>query len=151
MLRFGLLVLLCGVWGCGEKSDELTPYTAKLKALGHYNQTLVSYARYLKTEGMTNKANDIAQVLTDYKRDIEAIGQPKDKHIMALHNEMMRVIDQAMRKLVEPDFPTFIPNAQKAVRLVNGEMITVMKNFELLWEREGMTAPFPLSWPEPTE
>ena len=147
MWRATFVVLVCGVWACGEKRDELTPYVQELQKLQHYNETLASYETYLHTEGMANKANDIAAVMAAYQRDIAAIGAPDDKRLLALHNEMVRTFDQAMRKLVEPDFPTFVPNAQKALRLVRTEMISVFFNFNKLWEREGRTEPFPLQWP----
>lgn len=151
MWRVGFLVLLCRVWGCGERVDELTPYVLRLQELEHFNEKLVEYEHYLSTEGMTHKASDIAQVLAAYQDSVHAIGKPDDKRLMALHNEMLRTFDEAQRKLVEPDFPTFVPNAQKAVTLVRREMIVVINNLERLWEREGKTEPFSLSWPQTAE
>jgi len=148
MKRLGILMLVCWVWGCGEKPDVLTPYIEKLKTLHHYNETLAKYQTYLTTEGMTSLANDVEQVLQNYRRDLEAIGKPDDKRIRALHNEMIRKIDDAMRKLVEPDFPTFVPNAQKAIKLIEEETITNYNNFERMWKDAGKTEPFPLQWPE---
>ena len=147
MKKLGILMLACWVWGCGEKADELTPYVAKLKDLQHYNETLAQYKIYLRTEGMTNKANDIAQVLQNYKADLVAIGRPEEKRILALHNSMIRTFDEAMRKLVEPDFPTFVPNAQKAVAFIGEGVVKMQNNLTLWWEKAGKTEPLPFSWP----
>ena len=147
MKRLGILMLACWVWGCGEKPDELTPYVAKLKGLQHYNETLAQYKTYLRTEGMTNKANDIAQVLQSYKADLEAIGRPEEKRILALHNSMIRTIDEALRKLVEPDFPTFVPNAQKAVAFTGEGVEKMQNNLGRWWKEAGNTEPLPFSWP----
>ena len=51
-----------------------------------------------------------------------------------------------MRKLVEPDFPTFVPNAQKSISVVEEEFVTVYANLKKIWEDAGKTEPFPLKW-----
>jgi len=151
MRRIGLfaILILGGVWGCGEKPDELGPYVHKLSGLQHYYDTLVQYEKYLRTEGMTQQANDVAEVLKAFRRDVEALGAPHDTRILALHNEMIRAFGEAQRKLVEPDFPTFVPNAQKSVRIVLEEMQTVTRQFQRLWERAGKTEEFPLKFLPP--
>jgi len=151
MKRLGILMLACWVWGCGEKQDELTPYVTKLKGLQHYNETLAQYKIYLRTEGMTNKANDVGQVMQNYKADLEAMDKPEDKRILALHNAMIRTIDEAMRKLVEPAFPTFVPNAQKAVALVGEGAVKMQNNLTIWWEEAGKTEPQPFIWPAAPE
>ncbi len=147
MRRAGFLFILCVVWGCGEAPDELTPYVNQLHELSHFNRTIVQYKNYLRTEGMADKAADVAQVLTAYRDSISAIGMPANKHIRALHNSMIRSLDEALRRLVEPDFPTFVPNAERALRVVGSEMTVVINNFARMWEREGIPQSFPLVWP----
>lgn len=148
MKRLGILMLLCWVWGCGERADKLTPYVEQLKPLQKYSETFVHYQKYLKTEGMTNMANDIEQIMQNYKKDLEALDSPDDKRLRALHNGMVRTLDSAMRRLVEPDFPTFVPNAQKAIKVVNEGGVKVINNLKKLWEDAGKTEPFPLKWGE---
>ncbi len=149
MWRIGLLVILWGAWGCGEKPDELGPYVHRLSGLQHHYETLLQYDKYLHTEGMTTQANDIAEVLKAFRRDIEKLGAPEDKRILALHNEMLRSFDEALRKLVEPEFPTFVPNAQRSVRIVLDEMQAARHHFLRLWERAGKTEEFPLQFLPP--
>jgi len=148
MMRLGILMLACLVWGCGEREDELGPYIEKLKGMQKYNETLLSFKEYLKTEGMTDKAKGLSQLLKDYQVAVTALGAPKDKHIRALHNEMARALKEGIRKAGEPDSPTFVPSAQKSVRYVEEEIVTVYNNFERLWKKEGKTGPFPLKWPQ---
>ena len=147
MERIGLFVILLGIWGCGEKPDELGPYVSKLKGLQHYNATLAQYSEYLRTEGMTDKARDLAEVLRAYEADLRALGTPKEKRLRAIHNDMLRAFGDAQRRLVEPDFPTFVPNAQRAVSVLMEKLQVAMRNLERLWKRAGKPEPFPLKWP----
>ncbi|MEW6752538.1 MAG: hypothetical protein AB1505_16355 [Candidatus Latescibacterota bacterium] len=147
MARWSILLLAGWSLGCGGQHDELTPYVHKLHGLSHYNQTLVAYGQYLGAEATAAQAQDIAQVLARYRGELVALGQPSDKHLRALHNEMLRILDEASRKLVEPTFPTFVPNAQKAIRYVEAEMTTVINNLARLWQSSGHPDPCPLVWP----
>ena len=42
--------------------------------------------------------------------------------------------------------PTFVPNAQSAIKMVLEELIVVHNNMEKMWVDEGKTEPFPLEW-----
>ena len=146
MKRLGILMLVCWVWGCGERVDELTPYVEKLKPLQKYSETFARYQQYLTTEGMTSKANDIEQLMQNYKKDLEGMAKPEDKRLLALHNGMIRSLDSAMRRLVEPSFPTFVPNAQKAINVINEAGVKNVNNLEKLWKDAEKVEPFPLKW-----
>ncbi len=148
MKRLAILMLLCWVWGCGESVDELTPYVENFKSLQKYSETFVRYQQYLKTEGMTKMASDVEQVMQNYRKDLDALDKPEDKRLRALHNGMIRTIDSALRRLVEPDFPTFVPNAQKAISVINEGGVKVVNNLKKLWTDAGKTEPFPLIWGE---
>ena len=149
MKKLGILLLVCFMWGCPEKPDELTPYIQKVKPLEKYQDKLAEYGKYLHTEGMTGMAKDIGQVIVDYQNDLDAVGIPEDKYLKAAHNNLMRALKRATKKLVQPDFPTFVPSAQKQIKVIED---AVKKNYnEPLrnqWEDAGKTEPFPLQWPE---
>jgi hypothetical protein len=134
--------------GCGERPDELTPYVAAVEPLQKYHETLVQYGKYLKTEGMTNMAKDIRQVIEKYKIDLEALPVPKDKKLKAAHNSLIRTLESSLTKLVQPDFPTFVPSANKQIARIE-KRVTNSYNGELQkqWERADKTDPFPLAWP----
>jgi len=149
MKKLGIMLLVCWMWGCAEKPDELTPYIQKVKPLEQkYQEKLAQYGKYLHTEGMTSMAKDIGQVIEDYQKELEAVGIPEDKYLKAAHNNLMRALKTATKKLVEPDFPTFVPSAQKQVKFIEK---AVKKNYNQhlrkQWENAGKTEPFPLQWP----
>jgi len=148
MKKMGILLIVCWTWGCAEKPDELTPYIQKVKPLEKYQETLVQYDKYLHTEGMTSMAKDIGQVIENYQKDLEAVGIPKDKYLKAAHNNLMRKLKRALTKLVEPDFPTFVPSAQKQIKVIEN---AVVKNYNAPlkkeWEDAEKAEPFPLKWP----
>ncbi len=141
-----LFALVSGLLACGGgKKDELTPYIQTLQGLDHHSQQLMRYQVYLTTEGMTNQAHDVEQVMQTLLDELEKV-EPEDKRLRALHNAMKRSLKAAMRKLVEPDFPTFVPNAQKSISFVEEKFTNIYGNLELMWERAGKTEPFPLKW-----
>ena len=140
-----LFALVSGLLACGEKKDELTPYIQTLQGLESHSQQLMRYQRYLTTEGMTSQAHDVEQVMQTLLDELEKV-ELEDKRLRALHNAMKRALKAAMRKLVEPDFPTFVPNAQKSIGRVEDEFTKIYGNLELLWQRAGKTEPFPLKW-----
>ena len=149
MKTVAILMLLLWGWGCGESPDYLTPYVQKVKPLEKYQETLVQYRKYLKTPGMSRQAHDIRKVIEDYRTDLEAIGPTEDKFIRAAHNNVKRALTRALTKLVQPDFPTFIPSANKQIDLI--EKKVKMDYNDVLrkrWEKAGKTEPFPLAWPE---
>ncbi|MXW79839.1 MAG: hypothetical protein F4Z57_12815 [Gemmatimonadetes bacterium] len=140
-----LFALVSGLLACGEKRDELTPYIQTLQGLESHSQQLMRYQKYLTTEGMTSQAHDVEQVMQNLLDELEKV-ELEDKRLRALHNAMKRAIKAAMRKLVEPDFPTFVPNAQKSIGRLEDEFTKIYGNLELMWQRAGKTEPFPLKW-----
>ena len=140
-----LFALVSGLWACGEKKDELTPYIQTLQGLETHSQQLMRYQVYLTTEGMTSQAHDVEQVMQTLLDELEKV-ELEDKRLRALHNAMKRALKAAMRKLVEPDFPTFVPNAQKSIGRVEDEFTKIYGNLEIMWKRAGKTEPFPLKW-----
>ena len=140
------VLVAAGFMACGSgKKDELTPYIKTLQGLEIHSQKLVRYQTYLKTEGMTNKAHDIEDVMKTLKAELEKV-ELEDKRLRALHNTMKRALDAAMRKLVQPDFPTFVPNAQKSISVVEDEFTKVYLNLDKFWKDAGKTEPFPIKW-----
>ena len=141
-----LFALVSGLLACGGgKQDELTPYIQTLQGLERYSQQLMSYQVYLTTEGMTNQAHDVEQVMQTLLDELEKV-ELEDKRLRALHNAMKRALKAAMRKLVEPDFPTFVPNAQKSIALVEEEFTKIYSNLDRMWQKADKTEPFPLKW-----
>ena len=142
-----ILLVAGGLFACGGggKKDELTPYIKTLQDLNVHTEKLIRYQQYLKTEGMTNKAHDVEVVMQTLLAELEKI-ELEDKRLRALHNTGKRGLKAAMRKLVQPDFPTFVPNAQKSIAVVQDEFEKVYKNLEKMWSDSGKTEPFPLSW-----
>ncbi len=141
-----LSALVTGLVACGGgKKDELTPYIQTLQSLDNYSQQLMRYQVYLTTEGMTSQAHDVKEIMQTLHDELEKV-EIEDKYLRALNNKMKRALKAAMRKLVEPDFPTFVPNAQKSISVVEDEFVTVYANLKKIWEDAGKTAPFPLKW-----
>ena len=148
-MRILLASMLCvAMWGCGEEIDELTPYVTSVEPLQKYHKTLVQYRKYLKTEGMANMAKDIREVIENYKAALEAINLPKDKKIRAAHNSLVRTLESSLVKLVQPDFPTFVPSAMKQINRIEKRVISGYNGqLQKQWERADKTDPFPLLWP----
>ena len=140
-----LFALVSGLLACEGKKDELTPYIQTLQGLNNYSQQLMRYQVYLTTEGMTSQAHDVEEVMQTLLDELEKV-ELEDKRLRALHNAKKRALKAAMRKLVEPDFPTFVPNAQKSIGRVEDEFTKIYGNLEIMWERAGKTEPFPLKW-----
>ncbi len=141
-----ILLVAGGLFACGGgKKDELTPYIKTLQDLNEHTEKLIRYQQYLKTEGMTNKAHDIEEVMQTLLAELEKV-ELEDKRLRALHNTGKRGLKAAMRKLVQPDFPTFVPNAQKSIAVVQDEFEKVYSNLEKMWKDSGKTEPFPLNW-----
>ena len=68
-----------------------------------------------------------------------------------MNNKLKRTIEMLttlglVEKLAGPDVPTFVPNAQSAIKMVLEELIVVHNNMEKMWVDEGKTEPFPLEW-----
>ncbi len=147
MKALSFMLLAIGVLACGgEKKDELGPYIQKLNEVdAQYVKKLFAYRDYLKTPEFS-KAGDIEQVMQQFHDELANYPEIDDKKIKAMNNELQRTIKGSMRKLVEPDFPTFVPNAQSAIRMVLEELVVVHNNMEKLWGESGKTEPFPLKW-----
>ena len=143
-LFFTVLVLV----GCGgEKKDEMGPYVIKLREFDSvYVQKLIQYREYLSTDGMAEKAADIEVVMQNFYDALKQYPEINNKKVKALHNELARTVKGSMRKLVEPDFPTFVPNAQSAIRMVIEELTVIHRNLEKLWIDSGRTDAFTLEW-----
>ena len=149
MRKLIILTVLCWVWGCGERPDEITPYVEKVKPLEKYHKTLVQYRKYLNTEGMSSQARDLRQVIENYKKDLETIGPPDDKFIRAAHNNIVRALAGSLTKLVQPSFPTFIPSANKQInRIEKAVKVNYYDPLAKEWEKARKAEPFPLKWPE---
>jgi len=100
---------------------------------------------------MAQKAADIEVVMQDFYDALKQYPEINDKKVKALHNELARTVKGSMRKLVEPDFPTFVPNAQSAIRMVVEELTVIHRNLEKLWIDSGRTDAFTLEWNFPSE
>ena len=153
MKVFALAILVAGTFACGgERPDELGPYVQKLVELdAKYVEKIVEYKGYLSTPGMDQKAADIQQVMKELHDELAAYPEIENKKVSALNNKLKRTIGDAdnagaRRKLVEPDVPTFVPNAQSAIKMVLEELVIVHNNMEKMWVDEGKTEPFPLKW-----
>jgi hypothetical protein len=94
---------------------------------------------------MTNKANDTEQIIVGLIDELEAYPEINNKHVRALHNKLKRTLKGSLRKMVEPDFPTFVPNAQRVIDLVEERMEITYAQLDKLWKQAEMTEPFPLS------
>ena len=140
-----IALVVSGFLACGERKDELTPYIQTLQGLESHSQQLMRYQVYLTTEGMTSQAHDVKKVMQSLLDELEKI-EIEDKYLRALNNKKKRALQAAMRKLVEPDFPTFVPNAQKSIAVVEEEFVTSYVNLQKMWEEAGKTEPFPLKW-----
>lgn len=153
MKVFALAILVAGTFACGgERPDELGPYVQKLVELdAKYVEKIVEYKGYLSTPGMDQKAADIQQVMKELHDELAAYPEIENKKVSAMNNKLKRTIGDAdnagaRRKLVEPDVPTFVPNAQSAIKMVLEELVIVHNNMEKMWVDEGKTEPFPLKW-----
>ena len=135
------------MWGCAEEADVLTPYVQGVEPFQKYHKTFVQYRSYLKTEGMSSMAKDVRKVIENYKGDMEAIQLPKDKKIRAAHNSLVRTLENSLIKLVQPDFPTFVPSAMKQIKRIEKRVKVYNDQLKMQWERGGRTDPFPLVWP----
>ncbi len=144
MRALAFLALACSVLACGGGKDDLTPYVAKQVELSHYVKTLQQYKVYLRTEGMTNKANDTEQIIVGLIDELKAYPEIDNKHVRALHNKLKRTLEGSLRKMVEPDFPTFVPNAQRVIDIVEERMQITYAQLEKLWKQAEKTEPFPL-------
>jgi len=140
-----LVVVLVG--GCSEAPDELTPYLAQLEKMQKYHDQLSRYEVYLSNPGLERQARDVREVIQAYHEEMETFGATKDKYIMAGHNSVKRSLERGLKKIVEPDFPTYTISARKQIRNMREAVTNHLENLEKLWVEAGKTGPFPVTWP----
>lgn len=133
--------------GCGERPDELGPYVERLQKADEYNQKLVEYKVFLKAD-QQDKAAMLSQTIEAYLADLETFGQTDDKKILAGHNALKRTLQGALKKIVEPDFPTFMISALKQIELIADGYEAHVNSLEKRWTEEERPGAFPLAWPE---
>ena len=145
-----ICVALALLWicGCGEQPDEFGPYVTKLQITEKYWQTLVDYRQHLKSPDSESKARDLQQVIESYQADLEGFGEFEDKYIRAGHNSLKRALAHSLKKLVQPDFPTYTVSAVKQITVIEEAVIKHLRNLEKRWQDEGRPGEFPLSWPQ---
>jgi hypothetical protein len=132
--------------GCGERPDELGPYVERLKQADVHNKKLVEYRNYLKAD-QSDKAANLSKAIEAYLADMETFGQTRDKVILAGHNALKRKLQGSLKKIVEPDFPTFMISALKQINLIEKAYQAHAESLQKRWEEEGRTAAFTLAWP----
>ncbi len=114
--------------------------------MGKYHETLARYDGYLNNPALERQARDVRKVIQSYRTDMEGLDSTKDKFIRATHNNVKRALDRSLKKLVEPDFPTFTVSAKKQITIIREAVENHLGNLERLWEKAGKTEPFPLKW-----
>jgi hypothetical protein len=142
-----LLVSLAVLAGCGERPDELGPYVQTLKGADAFNQRLVEYRGYLKANE-TDKAAGVAQTIEEYLAFMETFGETDDKSIMAGHNALKRDLSTSLKKIVEPNFPTFVISALKQIDIIEHGYTVHVDNLRKRWAEEERTGSLDLAWPE---
>jgi len=146
-ITLSLIVAVGFVSGCAEPPDELTPYVTKFEGMQKYNEKLSRYQVYLSNPGLERQARDVRQILQAYHDDMDKLDSTNDKFITATHNLIKRALARGLKKIVEPDFPTFTVSASKQIRNIRAEVEDHYANLERLWTEAGKTDPFPLKWP----
>lgn len=134
------------VAGCGEEVDELGPYVEQLKQMDHYNQKLVEYRFYLKSD-QPSKAAGLRETIEAYLADMEGFGHTRDKFIKAGHNALKRDLQSSLTKLVEPDFPTFTISGLRQIDLVEEGYVVHVNNLDKLWAEADRPGETGLAWP----
>lgn len=132
--------------GCGERRDELGPYVERLREADAYNKKLVEYRNYLRAD-QSDKAAMLSKTIEAYLADLETFGQTEDKVILAGHNALKRKLQGSLKKIVEPDFPTFMISALKQIDLIKEGYQAHVESLQKRWDEEGRTAAFTLAWP----
>ena len=144
----GSLVVVGGIamTGCGERPDELGPYVQAFQAMDTYHEQLVQMEVALKADQVALAAGT-SEVITAYLADMEKVQLGKNKRIIAGHNKVKRTLAHALKKIVQPDFPTFPVSALKQINVIRGVVITHITTLEKRWIEEERPTEFPLSWP----
>jgi hypothetical protein len=131
--------------GC-EREDELGPYVQKLGEVDTYNAKLVEYRFFLKSD-QPQKAATLEETIQEYLAHLETFGHTRDKVIMAGHNALKRKLGTSLKKIVEPDFPTFTISALKQIDIIREGYIIQVEMLQKRWKKEERTGEFTLSWP----
>jgi hypothetical protein len=66
---------------------------------------------------------------------------------MAGHNALKRRLGTSLKKIVEPDFPTFTISALKQIDIIREGYMVQLEMLQKRWEEEGRTEEFTLAWP----
>lgn len=139
---------LLWICGCGERPDQLGPYVTKLQTTQKHWETLVAYREYMKSPETESKARDLQQVIEAFQADLEGFGTFDDKYITAGHNTLKRALAHSLKKLVQPDFPTYTVSALKQINVLEEEVTSHLHNLGKRWKDEKRPGDFPLSWPQ---
>lgn len=141
------LVLVCivALGGCGERPDELGPYVERLRGADEFNAKLVEFRYYLKSD-QVDKAADVAPTIEKYVAFMTAF-EIEDKKIRAGHNALKRSLETSLKKIVEPDFPTFVISALKQIAIIEEGYVVHVNNLEKQWKEDGRPGDVGLSWP----
>mgnify|MGYP001174743705 CR=1 FL=1 len=142
---YALLALAVLGQGC-ERPDELGPYVKQLKEVDKFNAELVKY-RYLIKSDQADKAATLAQTIEEYLAQLETFGHTRDKVIMAGHNALKRKLGTSLKKIVEPDFPTFTISALKQIEIIEEGYKFHIRALQKRWDEEPRNGTFDLAWP----
>lgn len=142
-----LLALAVLGLGCGERPDELGPYIQQLQEADSYNAKLIEYRSLIKSD-QPEKASDLSQTIAAYLAYLDTFGKTDDKAIMAGHNALKRKLDTSLKKIVEPDFPTFTISALKQIDIIQEGYNMHVNSLRGRWEKEARPGEFSLQWPE---
>jgi hypothetical protein len=138
-------IALVGLSGCGEDVDELGPYVEKMKALSSIDAKLAKFQDLLKAENLSDEAKNVRSAFTEIKQLVDSIPIPEDKSLKALHNSLVRTVDEGLTKLKDPDSITFVVNARKRSHILHEAIVKMVNNLKREWENEKRPGPFPIS------
>jgi hypothetical protein len=148
-----MMVLWCmvglggiAVFGCGERVDELGPYVEAYRAMDPYHEQLLQMEVALKADQVALAAGT-SDVIKAYLAELTTIQLGKDKRLVAGHNKVKRTLEHALKKIVQPDFPTFPISALKQIKVIRGVVIVHINTLGKRWAEDERVAEFPLTWP----
>ena len=73
---------------------------------------------------------------------------PELVKVMAGHNALKRKLGTSLKKIVEPDFPTFTISALKQIDIIQQGYVLHVDNLQSRWDKEARPGEFSLQWPE---
>ena len=130
--------------GCGEEVDELGPYVQKMEKLATIDAKIKNYQKMLEGDELAEEAKNVKEVFDELKALVDGTPIPEDKGLKALHNSLVRSVDEGLTKLKDPDSITFIVNARKRTALLHESIVKMIDNLEREWTEQGRTEPFPI-------